>query len=119
MGPDEIVERLGMGGMSTVYKAFQPSMDRYVAIKVLPENLAEDPGFLARFQRETRTIASLEHRCIIPVYDSGEADRVPYLVMRYCSLGTLKDRLAQGALSLEESVDVVNQVPEALAYAHA
>ncbi|GAB4109489.1 MAG: hypothetical protein Fur005_18640 [Roseiflexaceae bacterium] len=118
LGPYQILEQLGMGGMATVYKAFHPAMDRYVAIKVLPRHMAGDPQFRARFQREARTIAKLEHRSILPVYDTGEQDGVHYLVMRYTEAGDLRDWISQHKLSLEQGVLIVAQVAEALAYAH-
>src|SRR4029078_7249192 len=82
-GPYRLLEQIGAGGMATVYKAYHASMDRYVAIKVLPQHLARDPNFRARVQHEARTIARLEHRYILPVHGVAEDDGIPYLVMRY------------------------------------
>jgi|GEM_PF-1965919 len=118
IGPYEILEQIGAGGMATVYKAYQPAMSRYVAIKVLPQSLARDPSFRARFQREVRAIARLEHRYILPVYDVGEDQGSPYLVMRYADGGTLSDLLAQRSLSITRMLEIVSQVAEALACAH-
>ena len=69
LGQYRIVERLGTGGMATVFKAFQPSLERYVAIKVLPPYYAHEPGFAQRFVREAKAVAQLEHPHILPVYD--------------------------------------------------
>jgi len=73
---------LGEGGMAAVYKAYQANMDRNVAVKILPRQYASEPGFLARFDREAKVIAGLEHPHIIPVHDYGQADGYTYLVMR-------------------------------------
>ena len=83
LGAYRIINQVGQGGMATVYKAYQPSMDRNVAIKVLPRQLAESQEFVTRFQQEARTIARLEHPHILPVFDYGESDGVTYFVMRY------------------------------------
>lgn len=118
LGPYRVLEQLGMGGMATVYKAYHPAMNRYVAIKVLPPHLARDPNFRVRFQRETHAIARLEHRYILPVYDVGEDEGIPYLVMRYTTGGTFGDLIAQHTLPLAQAVKVVRQIAEALEYAH-
>jgi len=118
LGPYRILERIGIGGMATVYKAYQPAMERDVAIKVIAAHFAEDEEFLKRFRREARAVARLEHAHILPVHDSGEAEGRPYLVMRYLEAGTLKDRMAEGPLSLSEINRVVGQVGSALDYAH-
>ncbi len=97
LGPYQILEQIGLGGMATVYKAYQPGMNRLVALKVLPEHYARDPRFVKRFKREAQVVAKLEHRNIIPVYDFGEQDGTTYLVMRYLQSGTIKDILAQRA----------------------
>jgi tRNA A-37 threonylcarbamoyl transferase component Bud32 len=118
LGPYQILEQLGQGGMATVFKAYQPAMDRFVAIKVLPRHMAGDPQFRARFQREARTIARLEHRYILPVHDSGEQDGVHYMVMRYTEGGTLSDLIASKTLSVERAAQLIAQVADALGYAH-
>src|ERR1044071_10070597 len=100
LGPYRVLEQIGAGGMATVYKAYHAAMDRYVAIKVLPQHLARDPSFRARFQREARTIARLQHRSILPVHDVAEDDGVPYLVMRYVDGGTLADLIAARTLTI-------------------
>ena len=118
LGPYRILERVGAGGMATVYKAYHAAMDRYVAIKVLPQHLARDPNFRARFQREARTIARLEHRYILPVHDVGEENDIPYFVMRYTDGGDLNDLIARKSLTVARIAALVAQVAEALAYAH-
>src|SRR3972149_7110246 len=100
LGPYRILEQIGVGGMATVYKAYQPGMDRYVAIKILPHYLMQDEQFSKRFQREARAIAKLEHAHILPVHDYGEAGDTTYIAMRYVEAGTLKQRIARGPLPL-------------------
>ncbi len=119
LGPYRILEQIGLGGMATVYKAFQPGMDRLVALKILPAHYASTPRFVQRFEQEARIIAKLEHRNIIPIYDFGSHDGTTYLAMRYLQAGTVKDILAQGTLSLADVARVIGDVAAALNYAHA
>src|SRR5215813_9351637 len=93
LGQFRIVERVGAGGMATVFKAYQPNLDRYVAIKVLPAYHAQDPVFVKRFVQEARSVAKLAHPNIVQIHDFGEQDNVTYIVMEYVDGGTLKDRL--------------------------
>ena len=79
--------------MATVYQGHDPRFKRDVAVKVLPAQFNHDPTFRARFQREAETIAALEHPAIVPVYDFGEQDEQPYLVMRLMTGGSLGDKL--------------------------
>jgi len=118
VGPYRILEPIGAGGMAEVFKAYQPSMERYVAIKLILPRFAQEATFLKRFQREARAVSRLEHAHILPVYDYGESEGRPYLVMRYMSAGTLKDRLSQGSMSSSEVNRVIGQVGSALDYAH-
>ena len=118
IGPYRIVEQLGQGGMATVYKAYHASLDRYVALKALHPAFNEDKTFAARFQREARVVAKLEHPNIVPIYDYAEHEGRPYLVMKYIEGDTLKARLNQGPLSSEEINQIVDSVGSALAYAH-
>src|SRR5215216_5190190 len=119
LGPYRIINQIGKGGMATVYKAYQPSVDRYVAIKVLPSQLAESKEFATRFQQEARIIAKLEHPHILPVFDYGESDGIPYFVMRYLEAGTLKDKMELGRpLPLNEIDKIFTQLADALSYAH-
>jgi serine/threonine protein kinase len=120
LGPYRIINQVGRGGMATVYKAYQPSVDRYVAIKVLPSQLAESREFAARFQQEARIIAKLEHPHILPVFDYGESDGVAYFVMRYMDAGTLKEKMIEGRpLPLHEIDRLFTQLADALSYAHS
>jgi serine/threonine protein kinase len=118
VGPYKIIEKLGQGGMATVYKAYHAGLDRYVALKVLHSDLTEDPTFTVRFQREARLVAKLDHPNIVAVHDFAEHDGYPYLVMKYIEGETLKVRLGHGPLTTEEISNVVNSVGSALAYAH-
>ena len=118
VGPYRIIEQLGQGGMATVYKAYHPSLDRYVALKVLHPAFHEDETFQARFQREARVVAKLEHPNIVPIYDYAEHDRRPYLVMKYIEGETLKARLSRGPLESHEIAKVIDSVGAALSYAH-
>src|ERR1700693_1822019 len=93
LGQFRIVESIGTGGMATVFKAYQPNLDRYVAIKVLPAYHARDPVFVKRFVQEARAVARLVHPNILQIHDFGEQDDVTYIVMEYVEGGTLKDRL--------------------------
>src|SRR5947207_2417168 len=95
LGQYEITEEIGRGGMATVYKAYQPNLDAYVAIKVMSTSLARDSGFLERFRQEARMVARLHHPNILHVYDFGEQDGNSYIVMEYIQGGTLKDRLGR------------------------
>jgi serine/threonine protein kinase len=120
LGPYRIINQVGRGGMATVYKAYQPSVDRYVAIKVLPSQLAESREFATRFQQEARIIAKLEHPHILPVFDYGESDGVAYFVMRYMDAGTLKEKMIEGRpLPLNDIDRLFTQLAEALSYAHS
>lgn len=118
IGQYRIIEQIGRGGMATVYKAFQPSMERYVAIKVLPDLMAQDPTFIERFRQEAKAIAQLEHPYILPVYDYGEDHGLTYMVMRYMDSGTLTARLRKQP-ELAEIVRLLVQVAEALDYTHS
>jgi serine/threonine protein kinase len=118
VGPYRIIEQLGQGGMATVFKAYHPALDRYVAIKVLHPAFKEEPNFLSRFQREARVVARLEHPNIVPIYDFAEHKGQPYLVMKFIEGQTLKARLNEKPLTKEEAVEIVDAVGGALAYAH-
>src|SRR5258706_3963943 len=118
VGPYRIMEQLGQGGMATVYQAYHASLDRYVAIKVLHQAFMEDPSFLARFQREARVVAKLEHPNIVPIYDYAEYEGQPYLVMKFIEGEALKARLKRGPLRAGEVGHMVETVGLALTYAH-
>jgi serine/threonine-protein kinase len=118
IGRYEIIDQLGQGGMATVYRAHDPSFDRTIALKVMPHALMHDPTFRARFEREARTIAMLEHAGIVPVYDYGEDNGQPFIAMRYMPGGSLAERLEKGPLSLAEAVRMVDRLAPALDEAH-
>lgn len=117
LGQYQIVEQIGQGGMATVFKAYQPSLDRYVAIKVLPAYYAHTPGFAERFSREARAIAQLDHPNILPVYDFGEQGDIRYIVMKYVPAGTLHDKLGR-PMSPAQALKIIDQVAGALDNAH-
>jgi serine/threonine protein kinase len=100
-----------------VFKAYQPTLDRYVAIKVLPAHYARDPVFVKRFEREARSVARLAHPNIVQIHDFGEQDNITYIVMEYVDGGTLKDRLKR-PLPVAEAVDFIIQAAEGLECAH-
>jgi hypothetical protein len=118
-GPYQIVAPLGEGGMAAVYRAYQPAMERYVALKVLPRRFADDPQFSARFAREAKLLAQLQHPHILAVFDYGQAEGFTYLVMPFVRTGTLSDLLTGQPLPLARIRQVVTQLGDALHYAHA
>ncbi|OQA10965.1 MAG: Serine/threonine-protein kinase PK-1 [Firmicutes bacterium ADurb.Bin373] len=124
IGRYRIGERLGQGGMAQVYKAYQPGLDRYVALKILHPHLTTDEDFAMRFQREGRAIAALEHPNIVRVYDFDTVDDLTFLVMEYLEGISLKARLRELAnqqeqMALPEVVAIVYALAEALEYAEA
>jgi tRNA A-37 threonylcarbamoyl transferase component Bud32 len=118
LGQYEILEQIAKGGMATVYRATQTSIGRDVAIKVLPHALLHDDTFLERFNREVEIVARLQHPHILPVYDFGEYDGMPFIVMAYLRGGTLADIMAQGPMDLSEVARITRQLGDALDYAH-
>ncbi len=118
LGPYRIDAELGRGGMATVFKAFQPSLARIVAIKVLPDFFADDADFKERFQQEAIAVAGLRHPSIPVVHDYGESDGTTYIVSEYVGGGTLTDRLGK-ALPVEDTVEMLRPVASALDYAHS
>jgi serine/threonine-protein kinase len=118
LGHYQIIEEIGKGGMATVYRAYQPSVGRDVAVKIIHRAIAADSNALERFQREAKLIARLEHPHLLPVYDyNGEHDP-PYIVMRYLEGGTLKDVLEAHPIPLTDAVLIIRQISAALDYAH-
>jgi hypothetical protein len=103
--------------MATVYRAYQPALDRYVAVKVLPAYYVHEPGFAERFTREARAVAKLTHPHVLPIYDFGQVDGLSYIVMQYVEAGTLKEMLGQ-PISLIVAADFIEQIADALDYAH-
>ena len=118
LGPYEIAAQIGVGGMGEVYRATDTKLKRDVAIKVLPSALAADPERLARFQREAEVLASLNHPNIAAIYGLEEADSTKALVMELVEGPTLADRIAQGAIPVDEALPIAKQIAEALEAAH-
>jgi len=118
LGQYEIQEEIGRGGMATVYRARQISMNRTVAVKVLPRHFLHDPGFYERFEREVDVIAHLEHPHILPIYDFGRAESVPYIAMRYLGGGSMAQMVRRGPTALMSLDRPFSQVAQALDHAH-
>src|SRR5580693_1041599 len=118
LGPYEILNAIGAGGMGEVYKARDTRLDRIVAIKVLPAHLAGRPELRERFDREAKTIASLNHPHICTLYDTGHQDEIDFLVMEYLEGETLAQRLQKGALPLELVLQYAIEISDALDKAH-
>ena len=119
IGRFEIVAEIGRGGMAMVYLARDPKVNRQVALKVLPRAQTTDSTSRERFQREAEVIAALEHPCIVPMYEFGEVDEQPFIVMRYMSGGSLVGKLRGGPLPLDQVEKVVDRVSMALDEAHS
>jgi len=118
LGPYEIVSLLGVGGMGEVFKARDTRLDRTVALKVLPAAYVADNERRLRFEREARAISSLNHPHICALYDIGNQDSVPFLVMEHLEGETLEDRLRRGPLPLEEALRQAVEIAGALDQAH-
>ena len=119
LGPYEIVATLGIGGMGEVYRARDTRLDREVAVKVLPELFADDPGRLARFDREARAVAALSHPNILAIHDYGTHEGITYAVMELLEGETLRVRLAKGPMPWREAVQTGTAIADGLAAAHA
>ena len=113
LGPYQLEDLLGRGGMAVVYKALQPALRRYVAIKVLPAYFVHAEGFLARFRQEAEMVAHLEHPNILPIYDFGQEGEVPYIVMPLVSGGTLRQWFSE-APPLDRALRVFSHLLSAL-----
>jgi len=118
LGPYEIISPLGAGGMGEVYRAKDTRLDRTVAIKVLPSHLSADPELKQRMEREAKAISALQHANICTLHDIGAQDGTDYLVMEYLEGQTLADRLAKGALPLDQAFKIGAEIARALAKAH-
>ena len=114
----EIREKLGQGGMATVYRAHDPLFEREVALKILKQELLNNLQVRERFERETKIIAKLEHAAIVPVYDVGRDNDQLFFVMRYMAGGSLSERIQNGSLSLIDVAGIVQRLGAALDYAH-
>src|SRR5215831_7039455 len=106
LGSHEITALLGKGGMGEVYKARDMRLNRFVAIKVLPEQVSNNSEIKARFEREAQALASLSHPHICPVFDVGHQDGIDFLVMEYLEGQTLTQRLEKGPLPLDEALKI-------------
>jgi predicted Ser/Thr protein kinase len=115
----EVVELLGAGGMGVVYKARQPGLDRFVALKVLSPKLTSDPEFVARFNREAKAMAALSHSSIVQVFDFGQEADLCFLVMEFVDGVSLRHLMKDRHLAPEQALRVVPRICEALEYAHS
>jgi len=120
LGKYQIMELAGKGGMAAVYKAYQPSLNRYVALKVLPPYLAQDEQFVARFKQEALAAAALRHPNIMVIYDVEEEGDIRYIAAEYLEGNTLAQVLEQqrGPVPLPRTVNILNQLASALDFAH-
>src|SRR5215468_4343829 len=118
LGPYEIHSALGAGGMGEVYRARDTQLGRDVALNILPESFASDPDRLARFKREAQVLASLNHANIATIHGLQETPGVLALILELIEGPTLADRIAQGAISLDEALPIAKQIAEALEAAH-
>lgn len=118
-GPYRILAPLGRGGMAAVYEAHEPSLDRRVALKVLPAEFLHDPAFADRFRQEARVAAKLEHPHIVPIHAYGIEGGRPWMAMRLVTGGSLAERVRRCPLSPAETASVLRDVAAALDYAHA
>lgn len=114
----EILELIGMGGMGCVFKARQPKLERFVALKLLPAKFASDPSFRERFGREARVLARLNHPNIVSVYDFGEAGGFFYLMMEFVDGANLRQAMRAGRFTPEQALAIVPKICDALQFAH-
>jgi serine/threonine protein kinase len=113
-------EKIGSGGMSSVYRAFDPMLERWVAIKLMHRDISNDPDQLERFRREARAVAQLNHPHVVTVIDAGEDEGAPYIVFEYVEGETLKERIRRlGRLPVPEAVAYAIEIGRALESAHA
>src|SRR5579862_4298096 len=117
-GPYEVVQPLGAGGMGEVYRARDSKLGRDVALKVLPDIFARDSERMARFGREAKVLAALDHSNIASIYGLEDSGNTHALVMQLAEGPTLADRIAQGPIALEDALRIAKQICEALEYAH-
>src|SRR5215472_4894883 len=118
LGPYEILSAIGAGGMGEVYRARDTRLDRIIAIKVLPAHLADRPALRERFEREAKTIASLNHPHICALFDVGHQGETDFLVMEYLEGETLAQRLQKGPLPLDQVLQYAIEIADALDKAH-
>ena len=118
LGSYEVLAPIGKGGMGEVWKARDTKLGRDVALKILPAAFASDPDRMARFEREARVLASLDHPNIAAIYGLEESDGVRALVLALIDGPTLADRIAAGPIPLDEAIQIARQIAEAVEYAH-
>ena len=118
LGPYLITQPIGAGGMGEVYRARDTRLERDVAVKILPTQIAQDPNRRARFEREARAVAALTHPNILAIHDVGTHDGTPYLVTELLEGETLRQRLGEGALTPRKAVEIGVQIASGLAAAH-
>ena len=118
LGHYELLELIGKGGMGEVYRAKDATLGRDVAIKVLPEEFAQDPERLSRFKREAKVLASLNHTNIASIYGLEQSGSMHYLVLELVNGGTLAERIARGPIPIEESLEISTKIADALEEAH-
>jgi serine/threonine protein kinase len=114
----EILELIGKGGMSAVYKARQKQLNRVVALKILPPGIGRDPAFADRFAREAQALAHLNHPGIVALYEFGKAGELHFLIMEFMDGGNLRQRLAEKKLLPRDALAIVPQICDALQFAH-
>ena len=114
LGPYEIAAQIGKGGMGEVYRAFDSNLGRHVAIKILPGAFAHDFERIARFEREAKTLAALNHPNIAQIYGLEQADSSRALVMELVEGPMLADRIANGPIPVDEALPIARQIAEAL-----
>lgn len=116
----ELLERIGDGGMASVYRAHDQLLDRYVAVKILHPQFANDEEFIIRFKKEAQGAAKLSHINIVNIYDVGEWQEKHFIVMEYVEGETLKNKIqTEGKLSIRDTLNISVQIGAALEHAHA
>src|SRR2546426_5141047 len=118
LGGYEILDRIGAGGMGEVYRARDRKLGREVGVKTLPEPLAHDPERLARFEREAQLLAALNHENIASIYELKEVDASKYLILELVEGDTLGERITNGPLPIDETLDIATQIAQGLEAAH-
>ena len=118
IGPYQITDFIGAGGMGEVYRAHDTNLNRVVALKLLPVELAADPERLSRFEQEARAVSSLSHPAIVTIYDAGQIGSQPYISMELVAGATLREILKSGAIPLRRALRIAGQLSEGLAKAH-
>jgi serine/threonine protein kinase len=113
-----VVSQLGRGGMATVYLVREAGINRLVALKVLPEHLAEDDQFAVRFEQEAQVVGALDHPAIIPLYRFGITENIAWMALRYADSGDFASRMSDRAVLVPEGLSILRSIGSALDYAH-